>query len=106
MGEVDRQAGVPFQFLKVSHLGTIVERQAAFQVFWQRGEQLLGADTERFLGSLRNVADESVPALPLDQRHQVASIVLAPHRVALPVAVEQAVVHCLGPGVDPTLLGW
>lgn len=53
MGEVDLKARRPFNFFVVTHLGAIVERQAAFQVSGEWGEQLLGADSKLFLGSRR-----------------------------------------------------
>ncbi len=93
MGEVDRQTGVPFQLLVILHLGTIVQRQAAFQVFRQRGKQLFRAEPELFFSGLRYVSDKGVTALPFDERHKVAAIAFAADGVAFPVAVEQTLVY-------------
>ena len=104
MGEVNTDAGMPFQYLKVCHLGTVVERETAFQVSRERCEQLLGAQPEGFLGSFGDVPDQGIAALAFHERDVVATVLVAPDRITFPVAVEFPVVDGRRSLLNPVFL--
>ena len=88
VGKVYPYACMALKRLIVLHFCSVVERDTSFEVRRQWGKELFGAQPELFLGCMRYVPNESVAALSLNERNQIATVTVTANGVSHPMTIE------------------